>query len=88
MQVVFLRHLDKSENEYNEYKFEIWQMGKKSSTYIFNDLDSARQFYVRNGQCDSFAIKLYINNKLINFMNMSNVLKISDFDKWRFNLLF
>lgn len=75
-------------NEYHEYKFELWQMGNNVSQHIFNDLNSARNFYAKNGSSDNFALKLFVDNQLINFLHMSKELKINHKDMWRLHLHF
>lgn len=77
-----------TKNEYHEYKFEIWQLGYYLESHIFSDLFSARKFYANHGNSDSFALKLFIDGKLINFLDMSKVLQISKQDKWRLDLNF
>ena len=75
-------------NEFHDYIFEIWQLGIKTDTYRCDNLFSARKFYAANGASSSFAIKLYIDGKLINFLNMSNVLQINKMDKYKLDLNF
>lgn len=79
---------DLPRNRYCNYKFELWQEGYKIYEKEYDNLNDARKFYANHGQCDSYAIKLFVNGKLINFMEMSHELRISRNDRWRLDLAF
>ncbi len=80
--------IDLPENEYHKYSFEMWQYGYKIGECTYNNLNEARRFYASNGDCINFALKLFIDDELIDFTKMSKYLKISDADKYLLNLAF
>ncbi len=84
----YLSDLPESENEVHEYLFETWQMGYKICECTYNNLNEARRYYANNGDCLNYALRLYIDGKLVDFMKLSKTLKIPDTDKWRLNLAF